>query len=128
MPEMSRYCPHCGAANALESQLCFSCQHPFAESEEAIQGIVLINRYQLLTQVGSGGFGGVYRAVDIAEGRRVVAVKEINLRGLSAQEIIEATDGFNREVHLLSALRHPNLPRIRDTFTDAEHWYVVMDF
>jgi WD40 repeat protein len=128
MSDLSRYCPHCGAANPVESQLCFSCQHPFAESEEAAQGILLHERYQLLTQVGSGGFGGVYRSVDTAEGQRVVAVKQINLRGLSAQEIIEATDGFNREVRLLSTLRHPNLPVIRDTFTDPEHWYLVMDF
>lgn len=128
MSENSRYCPHCGAANTPESELCFSCQLPFAETQETTRGIVLMERYQLLTQVGSGGFGGVYRSVDLAEGQQIVAVKEINLRGLSTREIIEATDGFNREVNLLSALRHPNLPRIRDTFTDAEHWYVVMDF
>ena len=128
MSDLSRYCPYCGAANAVESQLCFSCQHPLAESEEAARGILLHERYQLLTQVGSGGFGGVYRSVDTAEGQQIVAVKEINLRGLSAQEVIEATDGFNREVRLLSTLCHPNLPAIRDTFTDPEHWYLVMDF
>jgi WD40 repeat protein len=66
--------------------------------------------------------------VDTQDGGRIVAVKQINLRGLSAQEIIEATDGFNREVSLLSSLRHQSLPEIRDTFTDPEHWYVVMDF
>ena len=126
MSDISRYCPHCGAANAAENQICFSCQHPFAEPEEA--GVLLNGRYRLLTQVGAGGFGGVYRAVDSAETQRIVALKEINLRGLSAQEVIEATDGFNREVRLLSTLRHPNLPVIRDTFTDAEHWYLVMDF
>lgn len=128
MSESTRYCPHCGAANAVESQICFSCQHPFAEAEEAARGILLHGRYQLLTQVGSGGFGGVYRSVDMKEGQHIVAVKQINLRGLSTQEVIEATDGFNREVRLLSPLRHPSLPVIRDTFTDAEHWYLVMDF
>ena len=87
MSELSRYCPHCGAANAAENLVCFSCQHPFAESEEVVQGILLHERYQLLTQVGSGGFGGVYRSVDTTEGQRIVAVKQINLRGLSAQEI-----------------------------------------
>ncbi|HEX7735879.1 MAG TPA: serine/threonine-protein kinase [Ktedonobacteraceae bacterium] len=128
MSELMRYCPHCGAANAVESQTCFSCQRPFAGPEETARGIVLQGRYQLLTQVGSGGFGGVYRSVDTADAGRVVAVKQITLRGLSTQEVIEATDGFNREVSLLSKLRHPNLPAIHDTFTDPEHWYVVMDF
>ena len=64
----------------------------------------------------------------MAEGSQIVAIKQITLRGLSTQEMIEATDGFYREVRLLSNLKHPNLPTIRDTFTDAEHWYLVMDF
>jgi len=25
-------------------------------------------------------------------------------------------------------LKHPNLPRIYDHFTDADHWYLVMEF
>src|SRR2546425_1902469 len=58
----------------------------------------------------------------------IIAIKQVNLRGLSPQEIIEATDGFHREVLLLSTLAHVNLPRIYDSFTDPEHWYLVMDF
>src|SRR5262249_16187931 len=58
----------------------------------------------------------------------IAAIKQVNLRGLTPQEIIEATDGFHREVLLLSTLEHVNLPRIHDAFTDAEHWYLVMDF
>jgi len=123
-----RYCPHCGAANAEENQLCFSCQSPLGHADPATSDVLLNGRYQLLTQVGSGGFGGVYRAVDTFEAGHIVAVKQINLRGLSTQEAIEATDGFNREVRLLSTLHHPNLPVIQNTFTDTENWYLVMDF
>jgi WD40 repeat protein len=64
----------------------------------------------------------------MAEDQQVVAIKQITLRGLSTQQIIEATQSFHREVSLLSPLRHPGLPRLRETFTDAEHWYLVMDF
>ena len=78
--------------------------------------------------VGKGGFGAVYQAEDVQRNDAPVAIKEINLGGLSSQEIIEATDTFNREVRLLSGLEHPNLPHIYDHFTDAEHWYLVMDF
>ncbi len=128
MSAQPRYCSHCGAANTEENILCFSCQRSLTLAEEDAQDTLLHKRYRLLTQVGAGGFGGVYRALDTAEGSRVVAVKQITLRGLSTQEVIEATDGFHREVRLLSTLRHPNLPIIRDTFTDPEHWYLVMDF
>ena len=42
--------------------------------------------------------------------------------------MIEATEAFNREMMLLSGLKHPNLPRIYSHFSDAECWYLVMDF
>jgi WD40 repeat protein len=81
--------------------------------------------------VGTGGFGAVYKAGDTfvaGQSTDIIAIKQVNLRGLTAQEIIEATDGFHREVLLLSNLKHVNLPRIYDSFTDPEHWYLVMDF
>lgn len=85
-------------------------------------------RYRLISVLGEGGFGKVYQAEDTFAGNALVAIKSINLSGLSATQMIEATDGFNREVQLLSNLSHPHLPRIHDHFTDPEHWYLVLDF
>ena len=85
-------------------------------------------RYQILEEVGTGGFGSVYKGVDTLIGNRAVAIKEIRLQGLKPNEVIDATDTFNREVNILSELRHPNLPRIYDHFTAPQHWYLVMDF
>lgn len=85
-------------------------------------------RYHLISVLGEGGFGKVYLAEDTFSGNSVVAIKSINLSGLSTTQMIEATDGFNREVRLLSNLAHPHLPRIHDHFTDPEHWYLVLDF
>lgn len=127
------FCTLCGAANDLGQSVCFSCKRarpdfeqdspPPDEATSLLQG-----RYRLLSQVGVGGFGEVYRALDMRHGERVVAIKQINLRGLSPQKTIEATDTFNRELHILSPLKHPNLPRIYDHFTDPDHWYLVMEF
>ncbi len=125
------YCQHCGAENPVGSSACFACQSPLATCEEGGQHVrdeLLQERYRILAQVGTGGFGAVYKAVDTLRGDGIVAIKQINLRGLTTQQIIEATDGFHREVRLLSNLKHPNLPAIRDSFTDPQHWYIVMDF
>ena len=37
MSASSRYCSHCGAANAAENLVCFACQAPLAPSEENAQ-------------------------------------------------------------------------------------------
>jgi hypothetical protein len=122
------YCPSCGAAHAPPAQTCFACGHSLQTAHEAGSAPLLQGRYAILSQLGSGGFGAVYKAADTRACDLPVAIKQINLRGLTPQQTIEATDGFNREVQLLSALAHPRLPRIHAHFTDPEHWYLVMDF
>lgn len=129
---IERYCANCGALNQQEDERCFACGvvllaevHPLAL--QAYKPQMLLLRYRLQSQVGSGGFSAVYKAEDTASGK-IVAIKAISLRGLTPQEKIEATDTFNREVSLLSPLYHRNLPRIIDHFSDAECWYMVMDF
>src|SRR5712692_11262692 len=89
---------------------------------------LLAGRYHVISMVSKGAFGAVYKAEDVQRNDALVAIKEINLGGLSSQEVVEATDAFNHKVRLLSGLEHPNLPHIYDHFTDPEHWYLVMDF
>lgn len=121
------YCPTCGAANPAESSICFACHSSLQSDVEVEEGVLIHERYSLLDQVGRGGFGVVYKALD-TQALEIVAIKQINLRSLTPQETIEATDSYNREIALLSDLSHPGLPRIHDRFTEPDHWYVVMDF
>ena len=119
------YCNNCGAANQDQAEHCFACEAPL---HVLVEEPLLKGRYRVLILVGQGGFGAVYKVEDTHGGNRALAMKEINLSALTTREAIEATDAFNREVHLLSGLTHPNLPRIYDHFTEREHWYLVMDF
>ena len=91
-------------------------------------GMLLENRYRLISEIGKGGFGCVFKARDLKQHNRLVAIKQIDLSALSPREIIEATDSFNREITFLSTLSHPNLPQIYAHFTDATHWYIVMQY
>lgn len=144
MVPAERYCPACGAAYFIaDSKTCGACGAslkttvPLDEDETVYPALRLAHhlqanqlfkeRYRIVRQVGVGGFGAVYEAEDTRQSRRV-AIKEIGLAGLSSQQAIEATGSFNREVQLLSSLRHSGIPRMYEQLTDPENWYLVMDF
>ena len=139
----NHYCSNCGAAIPPSSMSCSGCGlslnvttplPPEPESAVTSQSVhlqpghLLEGRYRIVSQVGTGGFGAVYKAEDTRHHNRLVAIKQIGLSGLKSEQVIEATDAFNREVMLLSDLKDPHIPRIYGQFTDPEHWYVVMDF
>ena len=135
MNSSERYCSSCGAANQPEATLCFACglslkiTAPLSlETTSSNNQYLLQQRYRILAQVGKGGFSAVYKAVDTRFDDHPVAIKAITLNGLKPQEVIEATEAFNREMMVLSGLKHPNLPRIYNHFSDVESWYLVMDF
>lgn len=127
-----RYCVRCGAANPRDASVCFACGlslkitaalHNVVDDQHLLQ-----ERYRILAQVGKGGFSAVYKAEDTHYHDHPVAIKAITLSGLKPSEVIEATEAFNRELLLLSGLKHPNLPHIYSHFADVECWYLVMDF
>jgi serine/threonine protein kinase len=133
------YCQQCGTSNRAYAIVCISCRaylHPSKPLNQystaklaAVQTEQLLqNRYRLLTTLGHGGFGSVFKAQDTLVQNRVVAIKEIDLNGLQQQDRLDATDSFKREVQVLSDLHHPGLPNLYDYFINAQYWYLVMDF
>jgi serine/threonine-protein kinase len=86
------------------------------------KGTVLNNRYRIVSLLGQGGFGAVYRAWDM-EMKAPCAVKE-NLDLLA-----ESQRQFEREASMLFKLRHSNLPKVYGSFTlPGAGQYLVMDF
>src|SRR5712691_1460191 len=132
MISADRYCSSCGAANPPEAGSCFACGLSLKITaplpQDAIDLHLLQQRYRILAQLGKGGFSAVYKAEDTLRNNQLVAIKVVSLSGLRPQEEKEATEAFNQEILLLSDLKHPNLPHVYSHFSDAECWYIVMDF
>ena len=83
--------------------------------------MVLQARYQIIKQLGAGGMGTVYEAIDLRFNSQV-ALKETHF----TEEALRKQ--FEREAHLLYKLRHPAIARVIDHFTEGSGQYLVMDF
>ena len=82
---------------------------------------ILQNRYRIIRQLGKGGMGAVYEAVD-QRLDAVVALKET----FSVDERLRRQ--FEQEARLLAQLYHPALPRVSDYFTEGDRAFLVMQF
>lgn len=82
---------------------------------------VLQSRYRIVRQLGQGGMGAVYEAID-QRLDTTVALKET----LFADERLRKQ--FEREARLLARLHHPALPRVSDHFSEADGQFLVMQY
>jgi len=84
-------------------------------------GTILQNRYSIIRQLGKGGMGAVYEAVD-QRLDAIVALKET----FSVDDRLRQQ--FEQEARLLAQLNHPALPRVSDYFTEGDRAFLVMQF
>ena len=78
--------------------------------------------YELLEEIGSGGFGRVYRARDLGL-EREVAIKVLHPSFTADPAVVER---FRREAQLAAKLRHPSIVSIYDIMGRAGlQWYTM---
>jgi serine/threonine protein kinase len=80
--------------------------------------------YELLEEIGAGGFGRVYRARDLAL-ERDVAIKVLHPALTADPGVVER---FRREAQLAARLRHPNIVSIYDIMGRAGLSWYAMEF
>ncbi len=83
---------------------------------------ILQNRYRVLRELGHGGMGTVYEALD----QRINCL--VALKETSAGNQNEARRAFEREASLLGNLRHSGLPKVMDYFSEGDADFLIMEF
>lgn len=128
-PAVEVCCPHCAgvvearADSTLRNLACPNCKRRFSLVSETIPEALTLGRFDLVEEVGSGGFGSVWRAHDRELGR-TVAVKLAYRDRVSA---IEAEDLFH-EARATAKLKHPGIVRVLEAGLEDGRAYIVTEY
>src|SRR5262245_10130735 len=115
------FCPSCRSPNADEAEACFTCGRALYA---LTQGILLAQRYEVLSPLGSGGMGRVYKAHDKALDE-YVAIKVLRSEFTREPEMARR---FLSEIKLARKVSHANVCRIHEYGVDGALAFISMEF
>ena len=90
------------------------------------EGQILIGRYRLVSRLGQGGMGSVWKATDqLLE--RTVALKEL-VPHVSGLDLAESRARAQVEARAMARVKHPAIVRIHDLFSVGGDPWIVMEY
>lgn len=84
----------------------------------------LIQNYKVISLIGEGGMGAVYKCEDQVLGR-TVAIKELNTIFTADDSFIQR---FRQEAQLQAKLVHPGIVSLHTFFEESGQYYMVMEY
>jgi serine/threonine protein kinase len=102
------------------------------ESSLLAPGNVLGNRYEVVRELGRGGFGRTYLAIDRNKFGEQCVLKEFAPQVKGQAELQKAKELFERETGVLYKLKHPQIPAFRELLrvdgVQTESLFLVQDY
>jgi serine/threonine protein kinase len=114
-------CPSCKALNDDSAEACFTCGRALSA---LTQGSVIASRYEVLSPLGKGGMGMVYKAHDRMLDE-TVAIKVLRAEFANTAEMLKR---FKHEIKLARKVSHRNVCRIHEFGEDGGVRYISMEF
>lgn len=94
------------------------------EKATKLQGLILDNRYKIISKIGVGGMADVFKGEDTLLGRPV-AVKLLHSNFAGDDDFVAR---FKREAQAAGKLSHPNIVSMYDVGFDQGYHYIVMEY
>jgi len=132
-------CPECDTDNPSDSKYCKECATPLPSSEEVPVsptktlevpmkeleiGGTFSRKYKILDEIGKGGMGVVYKALD-SEIKEDVAIKILKPEIAQDKSIIER---FRNELKIARKISHKNVCRMYDLNKEEGTYYITMEY
>ena len=129
-------CPQCLTDNPSDSKYCRECAAPLPPQEtsftktlgspsgELTPGSIFAGRYRIIEELGKGGMGKVYEALDI-EIKEKVALKLIKPEIASDEKTLER---FKNELKFARKIRHKNVCQMYDLNKEGEIPFITMEY
>ncbi|MGE0548604.1 MAG: protein kinase [Kofleriaceae bacterium] len=127
-------CPHCNAPTANEARYCGACGKAISATEPSDAGVSaaslmlgreIAGRYRIVSKLGEGGMGAVFRAEQISL-KRAVAVKLLRPEVAASPLLLRR---FNAEAEAVAKLSHPNTVNIYDFGQDTDGTlFIAMEY
>ena len=114
-------CPSCQAENADTVEVCFTCGRAIGA---LTQGAVIAARYEILSPLGRGGMGMVYKAHDRMLDE-TVAIKVLRSEFVNTPEMGRR---FRHEIKLARKVSHRNVCRIHEYGEDGGLRFISMEY
>ena len=120
-PDDSKFCRECGAflEPLKDVSVTKTLQTPQISSDKTVAG-----KYKILSEIGRGGMGIVYKAKDIKL-KRNVALKFLPTELMQDKQ---AKARFFQEAQAAAALNHPNICIIHEVDEADDQIFIVMEF
>jgi serine/threonine protein kinase len=92
-------------------------------------GTVLDRKFKIVSVLGEGGMGTVYKVEQLDRPGLYRAVKELLINpNMTEEERKTAIERFEKEIDLLYSLKHPRIPALILSFREGGNYYFVMEF
>jgi eukaryotic-like serine/threonine-protein kinase len=119
-------CAQCKAETPVDAQFCGNCGASTAAPSEADRwlGRVVDGRYRVISRIGAGGMGVVYRVEHLRLGK-TAAMKVLSPDTATRPEMVQR---FRLEAQAVSLLNHPNIVQTFDFGQVEDALYLIMEY